>query len=79
MHSTIYLELSYEFEVKASAKEVFKVLSDVPTSASFYPGVDKLVDEGNAIYRWEMEPRQEPHHRKVFTSHAIPPRPHPCI
>ena len=56
MHTTIYLELSYEFEVKAPAKEVFKVLSDVPTSASFYPGVDQLVDEGNAIYRWEMEP-----------------------
>lgn len=56
MHTTIYLELSYEFEVKASAKEVFKVLSDVPTSASFYPGVDQVVDEGNAIYRWEMAP-----------------------
>lgn len=55
MHTTIYLALSYEFEVKASAKEVFKVLADVPTSASFYPGVDQLVDEGNNIYRWEME------------------------
>lgn len=56
MHTTIPLELSYEFEVKAPAKDVFRVLADVPTSASFYPGVDRLVDEGNDIYRWEMEP-----------------------
>lgn len=55
MHTTIHLEMSYEFEVKASAKAVFKVLADVPTSASFYPGVDQLVDEGHGIYRWEME------------------------
>lgn len=55
MGFTIHLELGYEFEVKASAKEVFKVLADVPTSASFYPGVDQLVDEGGGIYRWEME------------------------
>ena len=55
MHTTIHLEMSYEFEVNASSKEVFKLLADVPKSASFYPGVDQLVDEGNSIYRWEME------------------------
>lgn len=55
MHTTVQLELSYEFEVKAPAKEVFKVLADVPTSASFYPGVEQLVDEGGGVYRWEME------------------------
>jgi carbon monoxide dehydrogenase subunit G len=26
----------------------------VPTSASFFPKVDQLVDMGNGIYRWEM-------------------------
>lgn len=31
------------------------MLADVPTSASFYPGVDKLVDLGDGAYRWEME------------------------
>jgi carbon monoxide dehydrogenase subunit G len=54
MAITVSVELGYEFEVKATAKEVFEVLADVPTSASFYPGVDKLVDLGDGAYRWEM-------------------------
>lgn len=55
MAVTVNVELGYEFDVKASAKEVFDVLSDVPTSASFYPKVDNLVDLGDGAYRWEME------------------------
>jgi carbon monoxide dehydrogenase subunit G len=55
MAVTVNVELGYEFDVKASAKEVFDVLSDVPTSASFYPKVDKLVDLGDGAYRWEMQ------------------------
>jgi carbon monoxide dehydrogenase subunit G len=55
MAVTVNVELGYEFEVKASFKEVFEVLSDVPTSASFYPKVDQLVDLGGGAYRWEME------------------------
>jgi carbon monoxide dehydrogenase subunit G len=55
MAVTVNVELGYEFDVKASAKEVFDVLSDVPTSASFYPKVDQLVDLGDGVYRWEME------------------------
>ena len=55
MAVTVNVELGYEFDVKASAKEVFDVLSDVPTSASFYPKVDQLVDLGGGAYRWEME------------------------
>ena len=55
MSITINLELGYEFTVKATAKEVYDVLADVPTSASFYPGVDRLVDLGDGVYRWEME------------------------
>lgn len=55
MAVTVKVELGYEFDVKASAKDVFDVLSDVPTSASFYPKVDKLVDLGDGAYRWEME------------------------
>lgn len=55
MSITLPVELGYEFEVKAPFKEVFAVLADVPTSASFYPGVDKLVDLGGGTYRWEME------------------------
>ena len=55
MSATVSVEIGYEFDVKASAKDVFAVLSDVPTSASHYPQVDKLVDLGKGVYRWEME------------------------
>ena len=48
-------DLSYEFEVKASAAEVFAVLADVPASASHFPKVDKLVDLGGNSYRWELQ------------------------
>lgn len=55
MSVTVSIDLGYEFEVKASAKEVFDVLSDVPTSASHFPKVHQLVDLGGGVYRWEME------------------------
>ncbi len=55
MSVTVSIDLGYEFEVKASAKDVFDVLSDVPTSASFFPKVNKLVDLGDNVYRWEMD------------------------
>jgi carbon monoxide dehydrogenase subunit G len=51
----VNVELGYEFDVKASYKEVFDVLSNVTTSSRFYPKVDKLVDLGDGAYRWEME------------------------
>lgn len=51
----VSIDLSYELEVKAKAKEVFDLLSDVPTSASHFPKVDALVDLGDGVYRWEME------------------------
>jgi carbon monoxide dehydrogenase subunit G len=54
MTTTVTVELGYEFDVKASAKEVFEVLSNVPDSASHYPKVDKLIDLGGGAYRWEM-------------------------
>jgi carbon monoxide dehydrogenase subunit G len=54
MTINVNIDLGYEFEVNASAKEVFDVLSDVPTSASFFPNVDKLIDLGDDVYRWEM-------------------------
>ena len=49
------IDLGYEFAVKASFKEVFDLLSDVPTSVSHFPKVHKLVDLGGGVYRWEME------------------------
>jgi carbon monoxide dehydrogenase subunit G len=54
MGVSVDIDLGYEFAVKAPFADVFGVLSDVPTSASFFPKVDKLVDMGDGVYRWEM-------------------------
>ncbi len=54
MTVSVAIDLGYEFAVKARFKEVFDLVSDVPTSASFFPKVDQLVDLGGAVYRWEM-------------------------
>lgn len=54
MTINVNIDLGYELDVKASAKEVFDVLSNVPVSASFFPKVDQLVDLGDDTYRWEM-------------------------
>jgi carbon monoxide dehydrogenase subunit G len=54
MAITVDIDLAYEFAVKAPFKEVFDLLSDVPTSVSHFPKVDKLVDLGGGVYRWEM-------------------------
>jgi len=50
----VNIDLGYEFAVKADYATVFDTLSDVPTSASFFPKVDRLVDLGDGVYRWEM-------------------------
>ena len=55
MPVTVAIDLGYEFTVKASLKDVFDIISDVPTSVAFFPKVDKLVDLGAGVYRWEME------------------------
>ena len=54
MAITVPISMGYEMEVKAKASEVFDVLSDVPTSVSFFPKVDKLTDLGDGVYQWEM-------------------------
>jgi carbon monoxide dehydrogenase subunit G len=55
MAITVPIRMGYELEVKAKAAEVFEVLSDVPTSASFFPKVDQLRDLGDNTWQWEME------------------------
>ncbi len=55
MTVNVHIDLGYEFSVKASAADVFDLLSDVPASASFFPKVHQLVDLGGNSYRWEME------------------------
>ena len=49
MTVNVTIDLGYEFDVKASAKDVFAVLSDVPTSASHFPKVHQLVDLGDGV------------------------------
>ncbi len=55
MAVSVEIDLGYEFTVKAPLAEVFDIISDVPTSVSFFPKVDQLVDQGGGVYRWEME------------------------
>ena len=55
MPITVDIDLGYEFAVKAPFKDVFELLSDVPTSVSHFPKVAQLVDLGDGVYRWEME------------------------
>jgi carbon monoxide dehydrogenase subunit G len=54
MAITVPVELGYEFSVKAPVKTVFDLLSDVPSSVSHFPKVEKLTDLGDGVYRWEM-------------------------
>ena len=54
MAITVTIDLGYEFTVKADYNTVFDTLSEVPTSASYFPKVDQLVDLGKNTYRWEM-------------------------
>lgn len=54
MAISVNIDLAYEFDVKAKAADVFDVLSDVPTSASHFPKLDKLTDLGDGAYQWEM-------------------------
>lgn len=54
MAISVNIDLAYEFDVKAKAAEVFDVLSDVPTSASHFPKLDKLTDLGDGAYQWDM-------------------------
>jgi carbon monoxide dehydrogenase subunit G len=55
MAITVDIDLGYEFAVKTPAKDVFDLLSDVPTSVSLFPKVHKLTDLGDGVYQWDME------------------------
>ncbi len=70
MSITVPFDLSYEFEVKAGIDEVFGVLADVPTSASHFPKVEKLVDLGDNTFRWELQKvgTEQVHIQMVYTS-----------
>ncbi len=64
------IDLGYEFAVPASFDEVYAVVSDVPTSAGFFPHLERLVPLGRGAYRWEMAPvgLAEAHIQTVYAS-----------
>jgi carbon monoxide dehydrogenase subunit G len=76
MAVTVPLDLGYEFEVKSSFKEVFDLVADVPTSASFFPKLDQLLDLGGGTYRWEMEKlgTEQVHIQTVYASTYVADR-----
>lgn len=49
------IESLYSFEVNASYEDVFNLLSDIPRASRLHPTLDKVVDLGNGVYRWEMK------------------------
>lgn len=54
MTITVNLDRKHTFAVKADAPTVFALLSDLPRAISQFPKLDKLVDLGDNVYRWEM-------------------------
>ena len=54
MTVSVNLDLGYEFAVRAPYPTVFEMLSDVPKATRHFPKLDRVVDLGDGIYRWEM-------------------------
>ena len=73
MTITVPFDLAYEFEVNAPYGEVFSVLADVPTSASHFPKLARLVDLGDDTYRWEMDKvgTDSIHLQTIYASHYV--------
>lgn len=73
MSVPVEIDVSYEFSVRASFADVFDVLSDVPLSASHFPKLERLVDMGGGVYRWEMERvgTEQVHVQTVYASRYV--------
>lgn len=76
MSLAVDIDVGYEFSVKAPLKEVFAVLSDVPSSAAFFPKLEQLLDLGDGVYRWEMEKvgLSQIHPQTVYASRYVSDR-----
>lgn len=55
MGTKVTVSLNKTFNVGADVDRVFDLLANVPESASHYPGVEKLNDQGDGVYEWVME------------------------
>lgn len=52
------VSLSYTLQVAWDVQQAFGLVSDVPQSASNFPGLERLDDLGDGVYRWNMRPIQ---------------------
>jgi carbon monoxide dehydrogenase subunit G len=73
MPVSVPIRVAYEFGVRAPYAEVFALLADVPESVSHFPKVERLVDMGKGVFRWEMEPVGTPqvHVQAVYASRYV--------
>lgn len=52
------VSLSYTLQVAWDVQQAFTLVSDVPESAANFPGLQRLDDLGDGVYRWNMRPIQ---------------------
>ncbi len=52
----VEVNLRYTLEVGWDFERAFGLVSDVPKSASNFPGLERLDDLGDGVYRWNMRP-----------------------
>ncbi|GAA3974485.1 hypothetical protein [Allohahella marinimesophila] len=55
MAVSITTEIKRNFVIEAPLDNVFEVLADVPTSASYFPKLEQLTDLGDNCYRWALK------------------------
>jgi len=51
----VKINIKKKFSVPGNINNVYNLLSDVPTSTSHFPDLDKLIEEQVNTYRWEMK------------------------
>lgn len=76
MSLALDLDFRYAFEVNASFDVVFDLLSDIPRTSRLHPTLEKIVDLGEGIYRWEMKKygTEKVNVQTIYTCHYIADR-----
>jgi len=52
----VEVSLHYTLEVGWDVDRAFALVADVPESAGNFPGLERLDDLGDGVYRWNMRP-----------------------
>ena len=50
----VEVNLGYTLEVSWDVEQAFALVADVPFSAGHFPGLERLDDLGDGVYRWNM-------------------------